>query len=235
MKKSATTDEKVAFVAKKLLKEFKSSEKEASVIPITGNFTEVCSNKYNGVHVVFRHGYGKDEVDFGELSDEAFGDVTCKIADAICAKLKVKKTEILYRDECRDTVHHGTWYAGWDSHYTTTKRITLVRPCKEFFAINKKLKALGLKEIFFKDWYYCEVGGKRSSIFSRNYHYYAENQKKCQKVLDYLKGKKKLTYQFINVDDLEDRRRGEYYETEWYGSESKQIYFTDSKGHTTSV
>jgi hypothetical protein len=226
-----TTEERVKAVAKYLLKEFKESE-DKKCISIYDHFTSTSSNKYNGWHMVF---HGDKEIDFGELSDEAFGDVTCKIADAICAKMKVKKTEILYRDECQNTVHHGTWYAGWDSHYTTTKRITIVRPCKEFFAINKKLKALGLQEINFRDWYYCEVGGKRSSIFSRYYHYYAESQKKCQKVLDYLKGKKKLTYQFINVDDLEDRRRGEEYETEWYGSESKQIYFTDSKGHTTSV
>lgn len=226
-----TTEERVKAAAKYLLKEFKESE-DKKCISIYDHFTSTSSNKYDGWHMVF---HGDKEIDFGELSDEAFGDVTCKIADAICAKLKVKKTEILYRDERQNTVHHGTWYAGWDSHYTITKRITLVRPCKEFFAINKKLKALGLQEINFRDWYYCEVGGKRSSIFSRHYHYYAESQKKCQKVLDYLKGKKKLTYQFINVDDLEDRRRGEEYETEWYGSESKQIYFTDSKGDTTSV
>lgn len=235
MKKSATTEEKVAFVAKKLLKEFKSSEKEASVIPITSNFTEVSSNKFNGVHVVFRSDY-KEEVDFGELSDEAFGGITCKIADAICTKLKVKKREILYRDILEESKWVGSaWYSGYYSKYSIAKRIMVIRPCKEFFAINKKLKVLGLSEINFKDWYHCEVAGKRSSIFSRDYTYYAENEGKCKKVLDYLKGKKKLTYDFVNCDDLEDRRRGEYYETEWYGSESKQIQFTDSKGKTTTI
>ena len=237
MKKSATTEEKVAFVAKKLLKEFKSSDKDAKEISISGNFNDVSSpNKYKGVHVIFRHGYGKDEVDFGELSDEGFGNITCRIADAICAKLKVKKSEILYRDVREESKWVGSvWYSGHYNKYNITKKILVIRPCKEFFAINKKLKALGLSEINFKDWYHCDVAGKRSSIFSRHYHYYAESQKKCQRVLEYLKGKKKLTYQFISVDDLEDRRRGEEYETEWYGSESKQIYFTDSKGHTTSV
>ena len=121
------------------------------------------------------------------------------------------------------------------SKYYTTKRILLIRPCKEFFAINKKLKSLGLSEINFKDWYHCEVAGKRSSIFSRYYHYYAENSDKCHKVLDYLKGKKKLTYQFINADDLGDRRRGEEYETEWYGSEAKEIQFKDAKGKITTI
>ena len=234
MKKNATTQEKVAFVAKTLVKEFKSSE-DKNYLRIVGNFTNVCSNKFNGTHIVFRSGY-KEEVDFGELSDEAFGDVTCKIADAICAKLKVKKNEILYRDVQEESKWVGSvWYSGHYNKYHITKKILLIRPCKEFFTINKKLKSLGLSEINFKDWYYCEVGGKRSSIFSRDYHWYVESEKKCQKVLDYLKGKKKLSYEFVDCDDLEDRRRGEYYETEWYGSEAKEIQFTDSKGHQTTI
>lgn len=232
MKKSATTEEKVAFVAKSLVKEFKSSE-DKNRIDIYNHFTSTsCPGKYTGYHMVF---HGDKEVDFGEMSDEAFGSLTCKIADAICAKLKVKKNEILYRDVIEDTRwSSGMWYSH-SSKYYTTKRILLIRPCKEFFAINKKLKSIGLSEINFKDWYHCDVSGKRSSIFSRYYTYYAENSDKCKKVLDYLKGKKKLTYSYVNVDDLDDRRRGEEYETEWYGSESKQIQFKDSKGKTTTI
>ena len=232
MKKNATTEEKVAFVAKVLVKEFKS-EKDENYLRIVGNFTNVCSNKFNGTHLVFRSGY-KEEVDFGELSDESFGDITCRIADAICSKLKPKKSEILSRNNVNGTKWASGWY-GSPRKYVTCKGIYLIKPCKGFFAINKKLKALGLNEINFKDWYHCEVGGKRSSIFSRDYHWYAESEKKCARVLEYLKGKKKLAYEFVNCDDLEDMRRGEYYETEWYGSEAKEIQFTDSKGHRTTI
>lgn len=234
MKKSATTEEKVAFVAKSLIKEFKSDH-EASGISITKNFNHVSSSKFNGVHTIFHSGH-KDEVDFGELSDEAFGSLTCQIADAICAKFKLKKNEILYRDVREESKWVGSaWYSGYYNKYNITKKILLIRPCKEFLAINKKLRSLGLSEINFKDWYHCDVAGKRSSIFSRSYSYYAENKDKCQKVLDYLKGKKKLTYSYVNVDNLEDRGYGEEYETEWYGSESKQIQFKDSKGQTTTI
>ena len=231
MKKNATIEEKIAAVSKVLLKDFKASEEKRS-IPIYNHFTSTsCPGKYTGYHMVF---HGDKEVDFGEMSDEAFGSLTCKIADAICAKLKVKKSAIVHRDTRRETYSpSGAWWSSRD--YTLTKRIIVVYPCKEFFAINKKLKSLGLSEINFKDWYHCDVSGKRSSIFSRYYHYYAEVPEKCQKVLDYLKGKKKLTYQFINVDDLDDRRRGEEYETEWYGSETKQLCFTDSKGKTSTI
>ena len=231
MKKNATTEEKVAFVAKTLVKEFKKSDE--SYLRISGNFSYVCSNKFNGTHTVFRADR-KEEVDFGELSDDYFAALTCKIADAICAKLNPKKGEILSRNN--ETV--SKWSGGWYSRpreYVTCKGIYLIKPCKGFFAINKKLKALGLSEINFKDWYHCEVAGKRSSIFSRDYHWYAESEKKCAKVLDYLKGKKKLAYEFVDCDDLEDRRRGEEYETEWYGSLAKEIQFTDTKGHQTVI
>ena len=148
MKKSATIEEKVAFVAKCLLKEFKSSE-DKKCISIYDHFTSTSSNKYDGWHMVF---HGDKEIDFGELSDEAFGDVTCKIADAVCAKLKVKKSEILYRDVKEESKWVGSaWYSGHYNKYNIIKGIMIIRPCKEFFAINKKLKALGLQEINFRD------------------------------------------------------------------------------------
>ena len=123
MKKNATTEEKVAFVAKTLVKEFKSA-KDENYLRIVGNFTNVCSNKFNGTHLVFRSGY-KEKVDFGELSDESFGEITCRIADAICAKLKPKKSEILSRNNVKDTKWSGGWYSR-PREYTTCKGIYLI-------------------------------------------------------------------------------------------------------------
>ena len=79
------------------------------------------------------------------------------------------------------------------------------------------------------------VSGKRSSIFSHNVNYYAEDSEKCQKVLAYLKGKKKLSYDYVDDDNLEDRERGIKYETEWEGRMSKQIRFKDAKGKTFTI
>ena len=225
-----TTEERVNAAAKYLVKRFKESE-EKRLVSIADHFTNTCYGSNPDVHLVF---HGDKEIDFGVLSNEEYGSVTCKIADAVCAKLKVPKSAIVHRDTCQKTYSPcSTWWTSRD--YTITKRVIVVYPCKEFIAINKKLKALGLKEINFKEWYYCDVTGKRSSIFSRHYSYFADNSTKCKKVLEYLKGKKKVSYDFVNVDDLEDRRRGEEYETEWYGSESKQIRFTDAKGKTTTI
>ena len=154
-----TTEERVNAAAKYLVKRFKESE-DKRLVSITHRFTNTRYGSNPDVHLVF---HGDKEIDFGVLSDDEFGSVTCKIADAVCAKLKLPKSAIVHRDESRETVRHGTWYAGWDSHYTITKRVIVVYPCKEFSAINKKLKALGLKEINFKEWYHCDVAGKRSS------------------------------------------------------------------------
>lgn len=232
MKKFKTEEERINWVAKVLLKEYKASE-DKDRIDIHNVFTYVTTNKYNGTHIVFRHDC-KEGVDFGELSEEAFGTVTYKIADAICAKLKLKKNEILYRDN----EEHTKWSSGWSYYsrkYWSCNAIEIIRPCKGFFTINKKLKALGLGEIDFKKWYHCSVFGKRSTIFDRDYHYYAENEKKCDKVLAYLKGKKKVSYEFVDEEDKSEREYGERYETEWSGSECSEICFTDSKGHKTVI
>ena len=232
MKKFKTEEERVNWVAKTLVKEFKASE-DKDKIRISAGFTYVTSSKFNGTHVIWRYDY-KESVDFGDLSEEGLANITCRIADAICSKMKLKKNEILFRN----TEEHTKWASGWygsPRQYVECKSIGIVRPCKAFFAINKKLKALGLNEINFKDWYRCDVSGKRSSIFSRDYSYYAESEEKCEKVLAYLKGKKKVSYDYVSVDDLDDRRRGEEYETEWYGSETRQIRFTDSKGKKTII
>ena len=232
MKKFKTEEERVNWVAKILLKEFKASE-EKDKIRISGGFTWVTSNKFNGTHVIWRHDY-KEGVDFGDLSEEGLANITVRIANAICSKLKLKKNEIIFRNN----EEHTQWGHGWSCYsrkYTECRSIGIVRPCKGFFAINKKLKALGLNEINFKKWYHCGVFGKRSTIFSRDYHYYAESEKKCAKVLAYLKGKKKVSYEFVDEEDKSEMEYGERYETEWSGSESSEICFTDSKGHKTMI
>jgi len=232
MKKFKTEQERVNWVAKTLLKEYKASE-DKDHISIAGGFTYVTSNKFNGTHVVWRYDYKKG-VDFGDLSEEGLANITCRIADAICSKLKVKKSEILFRNN----KEHTKWSSGWSCYsrtYVECKSISILRPCKGFFAINKKLKALGLAEIDFKKWYRCSVFGKRSTIFDRDYRYYAESEKMCDKVLAYLKGKKKVSYEFVDEEDKSEREYGERYETEWSGWESSEICFTDAKGHKTMI
>ena len=234
MKKNATIEEKIEAATKVLLKKFKASEDKRE-IGILHHFTRVISSKL-GEYVSFKCWDGKKpvEIDFGNLSESGLGDVSCKIADAIVKKLKLKKGEIIHREVEEHDIRGRNWWVNYGK-YRTTERLEIVRPCKEFFAINKKLKALGLNEINFKDWYVDYVSGKRSSIFSHDVSYYAEDSEKCQKVLAYLKGKKKLSYDYVNDDCLDDRERGIKYETEWEGRLSKQIRFKDAKGKTFTI
>lgn len=238
MKKSATVEEKVAHIAKVLVKEFKSRKGSENSIGITGWFRTIVTSR-NGKtlppDVTFE--FGKERIGFGDISESELGNITCRIGDAICSKLKAKKSEILYKDieEESKWVNGGMWSMGHERKWNVCHKIVLVKPCKEFSAINKKLAKLGCPEIKFQEWYYAEVGGKRSYTYSRYYHYYCENAKMCGKVLEYLKGKKKLAWEYFDDDDLEDRERGERYETEWSGSESRKIRFIDAKGHKTPI
>lgn len=231
MKKNATMADKIEIMAKTLIKEFKSN-KDAKSIDISSHFSEQYNEKTRNYDKVFT--CGKVSVELGNLSDEMYGSITCKVGNAICEKIrsKMKKNEVIYRDveECR-----GCGCGYFSSKYSIFNRIVIVRFCKDFIVINKKLVKLGCKEINFKDWYIDYVSGKRSSIFDHDVHYYAESEKMCAKVLEFLKGKKKLSYEFFDDNNLENREYGERYETEWDGSMSRKIRFIDSKGHKTPI
>ena len=97
MKKNATIEEKIAAVSKILLKKFKASE-DKKEIGILYHFTRVISSKL-GEYIAFRGRDGNKEVEinFGNLSESGLGDVSCKIADAIVKKLKLKKGESVER------------------------------------------------------------------------------------------------------------------------------------------
>lgn len=230
MKKNATVEEKVNAIAKALVKKFKEND-NAKEIGITSYFDE----EYNHDSKKYEYFFEFDglKIPFGEMSEQSFGGLTCQIGNLVCETIrkKLKKNEIIHR--VVNETSYGSWWS--NSTYSTFKKIVIVRLCKEFVAINKKLKALGLNELKFGDLYVDYVSGKRSHIYDHDIHYYSENSAMCKKILAFLKGKKKLTYKFFDDDDLENREYGERYETEWDGKMSKKICFVDAKGHENRI
>lgn len=228
--KIVTLADKVNAMVKSLVKEFKSN-KNSKCIDISGHFHEEYNPKTSQYEYEFV--CGKKRIGFGKLSDRDYSDITYRVGDAVCQVIrkKLKKNEVIHRDVDEQI----NWSGYYETKYYTFNRIVIVRFCKDFIAINKKLVKLGCKEINFKDWYIDYVSGKRSSIFDHDVHYYAESEKMCAKVLEFLKGKKKLSYEFFDDDNLENREYGERYETEWDGSMSRKIRFIDSKGKKTAI
>ena len=94
MKKNATMADKIEIMAKTLIKEFKSN-KDAKSIDISSHFNEQYNEKTRNYDKVFT--CGKVSVDFGNLSDEMYGDITCKVGNAICEKIlsKLKKRKLI--------------------------------------------------------------------------------------------------------------------------------------------
>lgn len=109
--------------------------------------------------------------------------------------------------------------------------VELVKICPEFHKVNKKLTSLGLAPINKEKWVVEHVAGKRSSIFSSSATYKCSDSKRCQAMLDWLKGIRKVTLiKYEKLEDLSDRARGILYETEWYGSINHIISITTSRG-----
>lgn len=122
------------------------------------------------------------------------------------------------------------WYSSYaDQEVEVFKSATIVRPCKEFAKVQKKLEHFGftLKPL---DWRTDYVSGKRSHYGVADSYYYCTNSKKCQEALDALKGMKKASFEIKRCDHLEDKEYGERYETEWSGSIDYALKVTTSKG-----
>ena len=209
--------------ARTLVREFKA-DKGANAIRIEDAFRMVISNKRSGVY--FRHDDSKAEVYFGNLEKEAFAKLTCEVADAVMGMLKLSKRTLVFKDERR----HSR-VIGWTSlHYTSVNRIVILTPSREFGAVNKKLVKLGLNPIPFAEWYHGAVFGKRADYEMVEMIYNAADAERCKAVLEYLKGKKKLTWEIVREEHFDDRERGIEYETEWNGHLYFRLRFTDAKG-----
>jgi len=215
-------------VAKTLVKEFKAN-KEASSIPLQSSFDWIGTNTKSGYW--FRHDDSKLNLFFGELDEEGLARLTRDVANVIDGLLKLPKKMLVFKD----VKEHSKWM-GWSSYkYTLVKKYVIITPCKQFLSINKKLIKLGLKPIPFEEWYWGDVSGKRDHIFSVEKNYYCTNEMKCNEVLNILKGKKKLSYEIVRVEDFEDREYGIRHETEWYGHLYYRLKFTDAKGKTALI
>ena len=220
-------EQKVRKAARTLVREFKAN-KDATAISISDAFTQVISNKASGFY--FKHDDSKLEIYFGALDGEGYAQLTCDIARAIDAMLKLPKRTLVYKDE-RELMKWGMW-----SHraYRQVDGYVIVTPCKEFASVNRKLAKIGLKPIPFAEWYHGSVFGKRADYEMEKKNYNAADSECCKRVLAFLKGKKKLAYEIVRDEDFENRDYGIRYETEWSGYLHLRLKFTDAKGKTAS-
>lgn len=171
-----------------------------------------------------------DEIRFPVDTNEE--SLSCLIRDRFNEKIG-KLPKSIIRADRTEKVYKSCGWSGYE--VTSVKAIVFIKPCKEFLAVQKKLAALGCQPIDIREWTFDDVSGKRSSIFSRYRNYLACSSKVCNKVLAYLKGKRKISYKLDWEEDCEEREYGERYETEWSGSQYSVIEFTDAAGNKTRV
>ena len=221
-------EEQVRKVARTLVREFKA-KKDAKAIRIEDAFTRVTTSK--GTDISFRYDDPKLRLLFGDLDDEGFAGLTREVAAAVESMLRLPKKMLVHKDTDERTV-----WRGYSSRtYRKVRKFVIVTPCREFGAVNAKLVKLGLKPIPFAEWYHGAVSGKRASYWMDEKNYFAEDVKTCGKVLDYLKGKKRLAYELVRDESFEDRDYGIRHETEWYGHLAYRIRFTDARGGKVTI
>ena len=214
-------------VARILIKRYKAN-KNAKRIPIYESFYMFPSK--SGENSVVFDWQEKSEINFGNIGMSGLFLVTCKVADIVKRNLLLPKRAL--RHTVEDTMYAPGYLYRKDRF---VKSIIILTPCKEFIAINRKLSSLGCPEIPFYDWWYSDVFGKRSIYELCGKRFYAEDETVCKRVLDYLKGKRKVFYKTVRDEDMGDREYGEKYETEWSGHVWIRLRFTDSQGKTVTI
>lgn len=125
---------------------------------------------------------------------------------------------------------NDTRWTGWSRH-DYVKTIRVIKPCPAFFSLQKRLAKLGCKAIDPFEWGTHRISGKRDKVYFREERKLgALDPAVCTRVLEFLKGKKKISAT-LERDELSDREHGIEYETEWYGEEYMILVLTDAQGH----
>ena len=230
-------DEALNKVAKKLVavcKEDIKNGKKAVNIPMGFG---VCTTQGKRYFTFFSN--TKDEIYTEDTTyngkDSIFADISVEVIAPICNYLANKVTELLKLNKGTMVIprtEKKTIYGMWSSrNINYTKSLLVIKPVKGWETINKKLVKLSLKPLDPKDIWFGDMNGKRSSYSYSGITYKAVDPVWCDKVLGFLKGKKKLSYEVKKFEDSDNRDYGERYETEWNGSVDVGVVFTDFKGN----
>lgn len=226
-------------IAKRLFNEFKTESANAEQTSFTLSYLGRVSKVTDGkgtTKFVFDHSWGTGkqtgvEMPFTEdtyaIRDMA-GDVYREFK--ALAEKRLKKGMMML-PKFKTMQYRFRQYGWWDSRDVEVfSSVTFIKPCKEFAKVNKKVAALGLKEIDPMKWKHCGVFGKRADYHVTDCTYLCTSSERCNEVLGFLKGKKKAQIDYVRHDYMEDREYGIRYETEWSGSFVNALKITTLSG-----
>lgn len=151
-----------------------------------------------------------------KLPDMGRGELayfTAAVSSEIIARLKLSKAWLC--KEVEYTVTEGSLMTPIEYH--GVRGIVLVKPCKEFYALLRKLTAIGVT-LQWDEWRHDIVFGKRSQYSVSDSVYAATRQTPCAKVLEFLKGCRRAEVSIVRQENLGDMEYGEEHETEWSGN-----------------
>ena len=211
-------------IARQMFDEFKknvSDDKVSFTLHYLGDVSKVTDGKGNS-RFVFGYGHGSDGKEKGisfPFTEDTYS--VQSMAAAVYAELKPLldrklKKGVLLLPKYETMQYRFRRFGFWDwKDVEVFSSVTIIKPCKAFAKLNKKLVALGLKEIEPMRWNRCGVFGKREDYSITDCNYCCTSEKLCEEVLAFLKGRKRAEVEYVRHDDMQDREHGIRYETEW--------------------
>ena len=214
-------------IAKGMAKEFAAEVKGGKThFDVAPRFILVVDSK--GSHYRFR--VGDKDINLPHCEGSEYVNLMNAIRDEFKA-LVGKKLKGYVMRPMYESVSCG--YSTWTrSNRDSFTNCLFYKPCKEFKKLTKRLSQLGVAKVDTLDWDWRidYVGGKRSWYNVEETFPCCVSSTKVNKVLDFLKGLKKVEVEIQRMENLEDRERGIEYETEWSGSIDYSLVVRAAKG-----
>lgn len=182
-------------------------------------------NKGCGRDAVLDHYYTK--IGDTELESKTIG--YSKADKVVRDALKEIKGVTLVEEEQFYLAGRDYWGCAITERYQAVAKVVRIAPCKSFTALNKWLTKNGIAAIGLTDLYTANVCKKRSSVSVSNRYYYAESEKYCASLLEYLRkhktSKDTLATEMV-LNDEYDGDCADRYEYETYGTRISYLHVT---------
>lgn len=215
-----------SIIAKSMVQVLKEGGDYVCIVPRDWIWAKVTPEGESSLLRVNCRDYDFDAIEGARELDSFWANIVTEFKKRSERLIRGRKVQYNWR-EVSDRCY---WYER--NNYRALSSVEIVKPCKEFFKLLKKVEQVcdGANSIDPFMWGTDRVFGKRSSYSVCKRELSCLDSVMCEKVLAYLKGKRKAIIEIRKVEHLEDREYGERFETEWSGSIDYRLAVSTSEG-----
>ena len=203
------------------------------IISAVGNNQKIevdfCSCWVGGKHKYHYVSIGgvkfQDNGKFSEHNPYGFAEEVCKLLTSMENELRKKNIVFMRKKIYMPNGYSNLWHSVNTNEIEVIDKMFRIKPCKAFTDLQKWLQKHANFNLQPTDMFACDVCQKRSDKWYSNFHFYADNESYCDRLLKGIKASYKSGYKVtaeLLVDEDIDRNPDRY-EYEQYGYKTSKL------------